>query len=863
MDDVVESASRTSSILHAKSAVPISFLQSLTHPSIDNNNLIIFNSILATSLFHRISLSVRKSGEQMLPMNIAEAEAGGEQSPPTAEERNRRQQVIRVGLVICLFLVLSQPAPPQAVTKVASGGNAPGDSAAVSDLNSDYVGQLNSMTRELSEGYQQNATGLYKGTWSSPSSEFQFGILPGNILPNTKIAFLENSTNLIDSTDLKESKRTSSGVMELQIVDNFIPEVDNVHFLHGIAKMKEAGIKKNGVNTDVLYPLQGLYFTNTGELKLLSSSFQDQKLYLEIDTNSIASKSVSAGSSATSKDKISVDHNRKLVSIPTFDFRNNIQGQERSESGGVVSWVMNIMGRSSKIDLFAEYGKQQYISNERHRKLAGEVTSLIPPTHTEEFVMGDSTYRLLMASNNYVSSRSNSSKSVISVLGQKSLSPVFRIVQQQTLNYELTNKIPVCDLRIDMKTSKLDTKKGDDREVPIIPVTQGNSGTGQPYTRLSIPDENSESSTDSQEFTKEVFGTAESNACGINYNVTANSFHLQIDALERKTSGYAVIATLVCALQISLLVMQIGYASSQAIAIKMSIVGLCSQSILDALICVSHLLLSASVPGLFVRDFMWIAILKLFLFCVFEMRLIVSIYQARYAQELSSEGFGGLRRRLASLHLRFYGAVFLFMFAAISLYDRPIYLVFLLYSYWVPQIVYNAMTGTKKAFHKGYLYGMAISRLYIPLYIYGCPKNFTSLMIFDSTAPTLFSAEACIVLVLWTAIQVGLLVCQDHYGSRFFVPKYFLPQRYDYSRSIPGGGSSERLTIDAENENADLESGDLPECIICYNSIESTHGTYMVAPCDHVFHKDCLTRWMEVKSECPTCRCVLPPDQED
>ena len=46
------------------------------------------------------------------------------------------------------------------------------------------------------------------------------------------------------------------------------------------------------------------------------------------------------------------------------------------------------------------------------------------------------------------------------------------------------------------------------------------------------------------------------------------------------------------------------------------------QGVLDALMCVGHLLASAAIPGLFLRDFMFISILKLVTFCVFEMRLI-------------------------------------------------------------------------------------------------------------------------------------------------------------------------------------------------------------------------------------------------
>jgi hypothetical protein len=32
----------------------------------------------------------------------------------------------------------------------------------------------------------------------------------------------------------------------------------------------------------------------------------------------------------------------------------------------------------------------------------------------------------------------------------------------------------------------------------------------------------------------------------------------------------------------------------------------------------------------------------------------------------------------------------------------------------------------------------------------------------------------------------------------------------------------------------------------------------MVAPCGHRFHSQCLSRWMAVKMECPTCRRLLP-----
>jgi transmembrane E3 ubiquitin-protein ligase len=49
------------------------------------------------------------------------------------------------------------------------------------------------------------------------------------------------------------------------------------------------------------------------------------------------------------------------------------------------------------------------------------------------------------------------------------------------------------------------------------------------------------------------------------------------------------------------------------------------------------------------------------------------------------------------------------------------------------------------------------------------------------------------------------------------------------------------------------------DCSICYDAIDvHDRRQYMLAPCDHLFHRDCLLRWMDQKMECPTCRCQLP-----
>ena len=56
-----------------------------------------------------------------------------------------------------------------------------------------------------------------------------------------------------------------------------------------------------------------------------------------------------------------------------------------------------------------------------------------------------------------------------------------------------------------------------------------------------------------------------------------------------------------------------------------------SQSLLDANLCMAHMLLSFAFPSVFFASFIWICVLKMLLFSVLQMRIIINTYQARSA----------------------------------------------------------------------------------------------------------------------------------------------------------------------------------------------------------------------------------------
>ena len=153
---------------------------------------------------------------------------------------------------------------------------------------------------------------------------------------------------------------------------------------------------------------------------------------------------------------------------------------------------------------------------------------------------------------------------------------------------------------------------------------------------------------------------------------------------------------------------------------------------------------------------------------------------------------------------------------------------------------------------------------------------------------------------MWILFAVIQPVCVNASDSYYY--HRFLPPKFDYHRSIPpslllppspsptptNGSSASEIELGpllngesspqgARNRRArlgsrvdessnrittmstDISNAHTLDCVICYNEIDvNDRSGYMLAPCLHIFHSACLEQWMEVKMECPICRCNLP-----
>jgi len=392
-----------------------------------------------------------------------------------------------------------------------------------------------------------------------------------------------------------------------------------------------------------------------------------------------------------------------------------------------------------------------------------------------------------------------------------------------------------------------------------------------------------------------INGSIHSPNCDFTSSLNATAIRTDWEHTTGKAINYSFYMMLTCLTQIVVLLRQLLHTQHQSTATRVSLLCIGWQTVLDALLCLGHIYLSLAMQPLFTA-FASVAFFKLLIFCVIEMKYMSIIIQARNNANGGQSTTELLRRQVAMLHLRFYVALvtaFLAFFSAGQQY-RTIYMV-VLYSFWVPQIIHNIISEAKRPLHVYYIYGMSLSRCVAPLYMFAVPNNFLKEVYPDS--PTNYLMVE--ILIIWIAVQTAILIAQGKYGARFMIPARFLPPKFDYHRPIPQsllppevakqdlkhnrkpspsplknetpepkntgtrnrlkkGGNLEHPVTTMTTESVTPPTPAL-DCVICCNGIDHHNRKgYMLAPCEHIFHKDCLIQWMDVKMECPICRTELP-----
>lgn len=93
-------------------------------------------------------------------------------------------------------------------------------------------------------------------------------------------------------------------------------------------------------------------------------------------------------------------------------------------------------------------------------------------------------------------------------------------------------------------------------------------------------------------------------------------------------------------------------------------------------------------------------------------------------------------------------------------------ILLLVYSFWIPQIITNVVRDSRKPLNPHYILGITVTRLAIPLYIFGCPNNFLRIEPDQSW---------CVFLTVFIGVQAAVLLLQHYFGALWFIPRQVGP----------------------------------------------------------------------------------------
>ena len=264
-----------------------------------------------------------------------------------------------------------------------------------------------------------------------------------------------------------------------------------------------------------------------------------------------------------------------------------------------------------------------------------------------------------------------------------------------------------------------------------------------------------------------MVGDIDSKDCEFHSFVNVTAMRTNWEHTTAKAINYSFYMMLTCLTQIVILLRQLLHTQSQSVATNVSLLCIGWQTVLDAIMCISHIFLCLVMQPLFTA-FASVAFFKLLIFCVIEMKYMAIIIQARNNANNTGLSQEDLRRQITLLHIKFYAALMsaILAFWYFGQTNRTLY-VLLLYSFWVPQIILNIVTESRKPMHPYYMYGMSISRSIAPIYVFAVRNNFLKEV--NPDFPT--EPKMCQLLILWIAIQTAILFAQSKYGTRFMIPQ--------------------------------------------------------------------------------------------
>ncbi|XP_054812909.1 RING-H2 finger protein ATL57 [Prosopis cineraria] len=124
------------------------------------------------------------------------------------------------------------------------------------------------------------------------------------------------------------------------------------------------------------------------------------------------------------------------------------------------------------------------------------------------------------------------------------------------------------------------------------------------------------------------------------------------------------------------------------------------------------------------------------------------------------------------------------------------------------------------------------------------------------SAPVTFNSEvACIVIIVLLLIAFIVLFMR-RFADHSPAPARYLPSASSnyYSPSSSCGGLDQTTVQSLPGFRYNAEAKNQEDCAICLSEFEIGETVKMVPNCKHVFHQQCIDRWLSSHVTCPICR---------
>ena len=340
---------------------------------------------------------------------------------------------------------------------------------------------------------------------------------------------------------------------------------------------------------------------------------------------------------------------------------------------------------------------------------------------------------------------------------------------------------------------------------------------------------------------------------------------------------------------------------------SISIFTVCQNIIWNSYCCYSHFYLLLSFIE-FKFFFGIICTLYFFNFGVYEFPLLYQLLALKYSHMIND--VLTYRKKLIQFCFIFYlTMLFCFIFAMKCFYSTNF--IFCSFAFtFIPQIVYNINKKNRVSFPIIYIIDLILNRIYPSFYFCMFKNNFLRI-------PTNKISE--IFNIIFLLSLSGLLYSQTLFGPEWFFPikdinefNFYLdekelrkikknetdsleclicllpiiPQKKINANNKENNNDNgfafnetDNLVIEV-NDNNIISTFDNKKCCkfkysnrclgeksILLNFHEFSKNInnlpYMITPCKHVFHSDCLEEWFKMKKECPSCRNIITQEMYD